>query len=424
MEVMSINPTHRLVAPRLWAATTISILLVCLIIVAGVGGAFVFNVLVQGVSAGTYIESATTLLQPADYFVALAKAGIFGFTAAMVACHRGMTCAKGPVGVGLAVKQSVVLTFLLIFFINYLITALYFVLVPPEDLMTAAQPLDRLRRRGMTVAESFGEFGSFMVFSGRVVRYSITHVVLRLRFRKEVARQISDIVVGAGAFIFGGGMVFVIGAMSVEALIEEAPPFAELVVAVLDENAGALGCVVDVAGNVAFELSDPATLDLLDSAFERTPGLVPVVEAISEVEDDGRTYLRLTLFMENGADPIEIYPEPLKLPEPPTLGSCTPQTLSDYQSLGPSSVAAAPGPLDAPIGTTPPTTVPRSPEEVAIDPVSTDKVIEDQDLPIPPLLPIAAGAAILGLLAVIKPWRFIGAVAGDSDDDVDVDPTS
>jgi phospholipid/cholesterol/gamma-HCH transport system permease protein len=48
----------------------------------------------------------------------------------MVSCHKGMTCELGPAGVGRAVNQSVVTTFLLIFAANYVITTLYFVLVP------------------------------------------------------------------------------------------------------------------------------------------------------------------------------------------------------------------------------------------------------------------------------------------------------
>lgn len=130
MEVMAVNPVHRLVTPRLWAATTVGVLLVSLVIVAGVGGGFVFNVLIQGVSPGAYFHGSTSLLQIADLFTSLFKAGLFGFIAATVACQRGMSCARSPVGVGLAVKQAVVITFLCVFTVNYVITSLYVVLVP------------------------------------------------------------------------------------------------------------------------------------------------------------------------------------------------------------------------------------------------------------------------------------------------------
>jgi phospholipid/cholesterol/gamma-HCH transport system permease protein len=130
MEVMAVSPIGRLVTPRLWAAATVGVLLVASVIVAGVGGGFVFNVIVQGVSPGAFFNGSTSLLQPADLGVALLKAGLFGFIAAAVSCHRGMSCARSPVGVGLAVKQAVVITFLAVFTVNYVITSLYVVLVP------------------------------------------------------------------------------------------------------------------------------------------------------------------------------------------------------------------------------------------------------------------------------------------------------
>src|SRR5690606_27124666 len=69
-------------------------------------------------------------LQLSDLVASLFKAWIFGFIAAMVATYKGMNCETGPAGVGRAVNQAVVLTFLLIFAANYVITTLYFVLVP------------------------------------------------------------------------------------------------------------------------------------------------------------------------------------------------------------------------------------------------------------------------------------------------------
>ena len=132
MEVMAVNPVHRLVTPRLWAAATVSVLLVPLVIVAGIGGGFFFNVVIQGVSPGAYFGSATSLLQTADLLTSLFKAFLFGLIAGMVACYKGMNCDRSPVGVGLAVKQGLVITFMLVFFVNYVITTLYYVLIPQK----------------------------------------------------------------------------------------------------------------------------------------------------------------------------------------------------------------------------------------------------------------------------------------------------
>lgn len=132
MEVMAVNPLHRLVTPRLWAASTVSLALVSLVSVAGLAGGFVFNVLVQGTTAGAYFSGFTALVQLADLFSALFKAWVFGFIAAMVACYKGLYAKGGPKGVGDAVNQAVVVTFILIFFANFIMTTLYFALIPQK----------------------------------------------------------------------------------------------------------------------------------------------------------------------------------------------------------------------------------------------------------------------------------------------------
>jgi phospholipid/cholesterol/gamma-HCH transport system permease protein len=132
MEVMAVNPIHRLVTPRLWAAATISVLLVPLVSVSGLAGGFMFNVVVQKVTAGAYFSGFTVLVQLADLWSALAKAFLFGLVAAMVACYKGLYAKGGPKGVGDAVNQAVVVSFILIFFVNFVMTTLYFAVVPQK----------------------------------------------------------------------------------------------------------------------------------------------------------------------------------------------------------------------------------------------------------------------------------------------------
>ena len=132
MEVMAVNPVHRLVTPRLWAATTVAIFLVSLCSVAGLAGGYVFNVIVQGVTPGAYFSGFSALVQLPDLWSSLAKAAVFGFIAAMVACYKGLYAKGGPKGVGDAVNQAVVVTFILIFFANFVMTTLYFALVPQK----------------------------------------------------------------------------------------------------------------------------------------------------------------------------------------------------------------------------------------------------------------------------------------------------
>ena len=80
--------------------------------------------------AETIVNSASTRLT--DLLVGEAKAFVFGVVAALVASYKGMTAKGGPKGVGDAVNQSVVITFMLLFLVNVVITTIYFQIVPQK----------------------------------------------------------------------------------------------------------------------------------------------------------------------------------------------------------------------------------------------------------------------------------------------------
>lgn len=132
MEVMSINPIQRVVMPRVLAATLIAVLLDAVVSAAGLAGGWFFAVQVLGVSSSSFFASFNELSQLPDLWMALVKAGVFGFIAGVVACYKGLSCKGGPKGVGDAVNQAVVITFILLFFVNFVLTAVYFNFVPQK----------------------------------------------------------------------------------------------------------------------------------------------------------------------------------------------------------------------------------------------------------------------------------------------------
>jgi len=67
-----------------------------------------------------------------DLWISELKALIFGFIAGIVAAYRGLNPAGGPKGVGDAVNQAVVITFLLLFFVNFVLTTIYLQVVPAK----------------------------------------------------------------------------------------------------------------------------------------------------------------------------------------------------------------------------------------------------------------------------------------------------
>ena len=132
MEVLGISPLQRLVVPRVLAAALVAMLLNGLVSVVGVCGGYFFNVVLQGGTPGAYLASFSALAQLPDLYAGEVKAIVFGVLAALVASYKGLNAKGGPKGVGDAVNQSVVITFMLLFFANFVMTALYFQLVPQK----------------------------------------------------------------------------------------------------------------------------------------------------------------------------------------------------------------------------------------------------------------------------------------------------
>ena len=132
MEVLGISPVQRLVVPRVLATTLVAVALNGLVSVVGVIGGYFFNVVLQGGTPGAYLASFSALAQLPDLWTGEIKALIFGLLAGVVASYKGLNAGGGPKGVGDAVNQSVVITFLLLFFTNFVITAVYFQVVPAK----------------------------------------------------------------------------------------------------------------------------------------------------------------------------------------------------------------------------------------------------------------------------------------------------
>ena len=132
MMVLGIDPIQRLVVPRTLAMMMIAVFLNGMVSIVGVAGGYVFNVILQDGTPGAYMASFTALAQLPDMYQGLVKALVFGFLAAVVASYKGMNAKGGPKGVGDAVNESVVITFMLLFVVNFVMSAIYFQLVPPK----------------------------------------------------------------------------------------------------------------------------------------------------------------------------------------------------------------------------------------------------------------------------------------------------
>lgn len=123
MQVMGIDPIRALVVPRVLAATVVATLLSTLVIIVGLVGSFVFSVYAQHVTPGAFVGGMTLITHGLDVVIALVKAALFGMVAGLIACYKGISVRGGPAGVGNAVNETVVLTFVALFGINIVATA-------------------------------------------------------------------------------------------------------------------------------------------------------------------------------------------------------------------------------------------------------------------------------------------------------------
>jgi phospholipid/cholesterol/gamma-HCH transport system permease protein len=87
-----------------------AILLACLQVTGTVGG---------------YLAAVSHSFTTIDLLAFVIKTSISGFIVALVCCYKGMNAKGGPQGVGSAVNQAVVISFVVIWVLNYAFNSTY-----------------------------------------------------------------------------------------------------------------------------------------------------------------------------------------------------------------------------------------------------------------------------------------------------------
>ena len=123
LRVLGINPVQALVVPRVLAAMVVSILLTSVVSMVGITAGYFFSVYLQNITPGAFVAGLPLLVGVPEIIIALSKAALFGLAAGLIACYKGMSVGGGPAGVGTAVNETVVYTFLALFVINIIVTA-------------------------------------------------------------------------------------------------------------------------------------------------------------------------------------------------------------------------------------------------------------------------------------------------------------
>ena len=90
-------------------------------------------------------------------------------------------------------NESVVITFMLLFVVNFVMSAIYFQLVPPKTGERHGRHLKQVYERPLSSLDKMGEELAFYIRAIRVTPRSIT------RYPKEILRLLAEVTLGLAA---------------------------------------------------------------------------------------------------------------------------------------------------------------------------------------------------------------------------------
>lgn len=128
MRALATDPLRKLVMTRVIASTLMLPVLVVFGDLTGILGGMLVGVLNLGLTASFYKSSVINSLVFNDIFSGMIKPLVFGAMISIVACYYGLNTKGGTKGVGEAVTRTVVVSSVLIFLLDAVITKFLFLL--------------------------------------------------------------------------------------------------------------------------------------------------------------------------------------------------------------------------------------------------------------------------------------------------------
>ncbi len=124
LKTLDINPVRYLVMPRV-LASLLAVPALCMYVdlIGLIGGAIVSSVNPSiGVSVRAFRINFQDVVQFSDVMNSVIKSVVFAVAVVTTCCYVGLKTAGGPEEIGRAVTRAVVMSFVLIFFLDYVIT--------------------------------------------------------------------------------------------------------------------------------------------------------------------------------------------------------------------------------------------------------------------------------------------------------------
>jgi phospholipid/cholesterol/gamma-HCH transport system permease protein len=121
LQVLGVDPVKNLVVPRFLALMLVTGLFNVYAVLFGLFGGIVAE-LVYSQPLGPFWDNLFANASTTDLWGSALKTVLFGAIISIVCCYKGMTASGGAEGVGRAVNQAVVVSFLAIFAFDYTFT--------------------------------------------------------------------------------------------------------------------------------------------------------------------------------------------------------------------------------------------------------------------------------------------------------------
>lgn len=127
MEMMAVDPLQRVIAPRFWAGIIAMPILAAVFSALGVLGGYFVGVPLIGVDEGAFWSQMQAGVDVWDDIAnGVLKSVVFGIAATFVALYQGYEAQPTPEGVARATTRTVVVSSLLVLWLDFVMTALMF----------------------------------------------------------------------------------------------------------------------------------------------------------------------------------------------------------------------------------------------------------------------------------------------------------
>lgn len=125
LKALGVNPYNYLLVPRLLASVLMLPILGLLGCYAGIIGGLIVAT-GHGISAALFLDSISNMLVPWDFIGGVVKTAFFGLVTAIIACQQGFSTKGGAAGVGRSTTDTVVISMVLIYILNYFLAAWFY----------------------------------------------------------------------------------------------------------------------------------------------------------------------------------------------------------------------------------------------------------------------------------------------------------